>query len=712
MGASASTARLSAYSGEGKVGKFLVPAALQRDTLVLSRLFERLLSTNNLLNFAKLMQEKDKCGELQIVLASQINKEFQTLRFPDPSVPSSLQTVSFIDDAMYKQLRESGVVKKMCIRISEFLIRFVALVASLSLSIAMPRGLPEISESSGQDIYRPAKPPTSTPLQKKIWDVLQTISSLNVEMIGGSADMPSELMLLDREFFLNKTGYTYLNKPKSAILNVEFEYFRYDDPSNPFQKISEADAKEARQQTERRQYESKIETYMAQGLSREDAEAQIKRERERTAYPAYGYQPVGYPQTQMQQPQSQPIGMEQAGGVCKSRKSRKYRKKNKSRRYKGGQGPFNAFTQTPQVSQTIQPSQIQSTLQTPQTSQMQQTLQTQQPLKQFYRVTFKTQAGTEVLRLVFTDTGDAYDMRSFDAAKGSRTEMQTLQPSIVDGRRMNLLMAFSQAFKAAGKEEQEMIRERFTGAQAITLDQLQKFSTLSEKEFYSPAAYRAFLLASMIPIQNVNAIESYFCKDSWALTTLNSKPAYAAFEGLFGIKANDVTEGDERAPADKSQFIQRMTASRFTEQKRDGADFGSIQFPDNKDARTRAKIAGVCAAARTPAILVDNKESVAILMAGYNALKQLYLAHIQTVYEFLKTILVVDSEFEQLIQLSEEAASTKPVIRLNEQFVKYSLGSHMALNERIQTARAMLGEHYFQVERIYNETLDKLNALV
>lgn len=710
MGASASTARPSTYSGEGKVGKFLVPAALQRDTLVLSRLFERLLSTNNLLNFAKLMQEKDKCGELQIVLASQINKEFQTLRFPDPSVPSALQTVSFIDDAMYEKLRESGIVRKMCTRISEFLIRFVALVASLSLSIAMPRGLPEISESSGQDIYRPSKAPMSTPLQKKIWDVLQTISSLNVEMIGGSADMPSELMLLDREFFLNKTGYAYLNKPKSAILNVEFEYFRYDDPSNPFQKISEVDAKEARQQSERRQYETKLESYMAQGQSREEAEAQIKRERERVANP-YGYMqqvqqgqqgqqgPQVQPMQPMQQPFAQPI---QQGGRRKTRITKRASRTRRTRRYKGGQGPFNTIgqiTQSPQM-QTVQ-----------QTSQPNQ-MQTMQTLKQFYRITFKTQAGTEVLRLVFTDNGDAYDMRSFDAAKGSRTELQSLQPSIVDGRRLNILMAFSQAFKAAGKEEQEMIRERFTGAQAITLDQLQKFSILSEKEFYSPAAYRAFLLASMIPIQNVNALESYFCKDSWALTTLNSKPAYAAFEGLFGIKSNDVTEGDERAPADKSQFIQRMTANRFTEQKREGGDFGSIQFPDNKDARTRAKIAGICAAARTPALLVDNKESVAILMAGYNELKQLYLNHIQTVYEFLKTILVVDSEFEQLIQLSEEAASNKPVIRLNDQFVKYALGSHMALNERIQTARSMLGEHYFQVERIYNETLNKLNALV
>lgn len=707
MGASASTARPSAYSGEGKVGKFLVPAALQRDTLVLSRLFERLLSTNNLLNFAKLMQEKDKCGELQIVLASQINKEFQTLRFPDPSVPSALQTVSFIDNAMYEKLRESGIVKKMCIRISEFLIRFVALVASLSLSIAMPRGLPEISESSGQDIYRPSKAPTSVPLQKKIWDVLQTISSLNVEMIGGSADMPSELMLLDREFFLNKTGYAYLNKPKSAILNVEFEYFRYDDPSNPFQKISEADAKEARQQTELRQQEAKIETYMARGMSREEAEAQIKQEIQRPAYPGYGYQQqIGY--QPVQAPLSSQVPVVQQGGRRKSRKGRKGRKGYQSRKYKGGQGPFNTLGQMTQSPQMPVQQPMQQSVQPVQSA----TVQTLPPLKQFYRVTFRTQASTEVLRLVFTDNGDAYDMRSFDAAKGSRTELQSLQPSIVDGRRMNLLMAFGQAFKAAGKEEQEMIRERFTGAQAITLDQLQKFSTLSEKEFYSPAAYRAFLLASMIPIQNVNALESYFCKDSWALTTLNSKPAYAAFEGLFGIKSNDVTEGDERAPADKSQFIQRMTANRFTEQKREGGDFGSIQFPDNKDARTRAKIAGICAAARTPALLVDNKESVAILMAGYNELKQLYLNHIRTVYEFLKTVLVVDSDFEQLIQLSEEAASNKPVIRLNDQFVKHALGSHMALNERIQTARSLLGEHYFQVERIYNETLNKLNALV
>ncbi len=99
-------------------------------------------------------------------------------------------------------------------------------------------------------------------------------------------------------------------------------------------------------------------------------------------------------------------------------------------------------------------------------------------------------------------------------------------------------------------------------------------------------------------------------------------------------------------------------------------------------------------------------------MTSYNKLKQLYQQHVQEVYAFLKTILVVDSAFEQMIMLPADTPTTKPVIRLNETFVKYSTGSHIALNERIQTARNMLSEHYFQVEKIYNETLNEYNAAI
>lgn len=727
MGAGTSTlSSNTSYTGEGRVGKFSVPAALQRNTVVLSRLFERLLETNNLLDYANLMQNKGKCGQLQLVLASQINKEFQTLRFPDPSIPSSLQIVSFIDSVQYEKLKKGGIVEKMCMRISDFLLRFVALVASLYFSVAMPRGFPEISDSSGQDIFRPTRiPSSSAPIQNRIWQILKNVPVLNAKWIGGS-DTTSELMLLNGDFFLNKSGFLYQNKPKSAVLTINYEYYRYDKVS--FSQKSEEDEKRETEEKAERTREERIQKYMRNyAVDRLKAFEAIRQEDERSRLTRASY--PGYPQQGMIAPI---MGMPVAGAatVGGKRKSRRLKHQSKSKQ-RGGETPEEIAARLAVQRQqglslnTPQPFSIGS----PQDQQQSQSsLQSQQQLpppeiakKAFYRIIFRSASGTDLGSYVFTEDGFAFDMQTFTSTQSTgEGELQRLQPRIIDGRQMTLLTVIEKVFRDS-REEQDMSRERFTGAQSLSLETeqfLKERKSGSEKEFYSPAAYRAFLLAAMIPIQNANAVESYLCRDAWALTNLNSKPAYAAFEGLYGISSDSVTEGDERALTDKAQFVQRMIASKYADQKqadtsrRNTNQFDGLFFPDNKDPRTRAKLAGICSTTRSTALYVDNKQSVGIIMDGYNALKQLYEAHIRQVYDFLKTVLVVDSEFEQMIQLSLNAASAKPIIRLNESFIKNSLGSHMALNERIQFARNLLADHYFQVEKIYNDTLNKLNNIV
>lgn len=726
MGAGASslsTSTSTTFPGEGRVGKFSIPPALQRDTLVLSKLFERLLDTNNLMNFAKLMgTEEDKCGSLQLVLASQINKEFQTLRFPDPSIPSSLQLVSFVDTEQYKKLKTSGVLQKMCLRISEFLIRFVALVASLAFSVTIPKGLPMISDSSGKDIYRPARAvQIITPIPLTIWQIVRNITEAN--WIGGNDAQTSELMLINNEFFMNRNGYIYQNKSKSVILYVDFEYFRYD--LNTFSQKTESEARletEARarrgQDEKLRQFISDNPDYAKFNLTTDRARSNVLKAMQEDELKRRGpynpFAPFGQPGMQQYQPPL-PLAAASAGPIGGKRKSRRGR-----RNYVGGGGigGLNAGNvSNPTGSSVVSPT-AGFPVETGTTSVVN---------KSFYKIRFKriTDGTTVGSEYVFTDTpgsiGDAVEKRVFDATllQGVQ-QLQTMQPKYEEGRKLNLSLILELIFRQAGKEEQDMIRERISGSQALTLSEITKpefLRRMLESEFISPAAYRAYLLASMVPIQDASAIESYLCKDTWALTSLNSKPAYASFEALFSYKPDVVVEGDERASSDKMQFVERMVAFKFAEQKdvgssRDAANFATVQFPDNKDPRNRAKLAGICSTTRSPTLMINNRESVEILMNGYNTLKQLYLQHVKDVYEFLKTVLTVDSEFEQLIQLSSEAAGTKPIIRLNESFVKYSTGSHMALNERILKARTMLGEHYFQVEKIYNETLDKLNNVV
>ncbi len=215
MGVGASTLQTSysGYPGEGRVGKFVLSPDLQKETIILSKLFDKLISKNNLLNFAELLTNRGQCGKLQVVLASQINKEFQTLRFPDPTQPTTLQLTSFIDETQYQELQKSEVLKLVCNRISEFLIRFVILIAALTFSITLPTGLPAISDSSAQDFYRPSQAKIAQyQIPADIWDLFKPISK----------EVGEELLLINGEYFLNRGGYMYMNKPKSAIIDVRF----------------------------------------------------------------------------------------------------------------------------------------------------------------------------------------------------------------------------------------------------------------------------------------------------------------------------------------------------------------------------------------------------------------------------------------------------------------------------------------------------------
>ncbi len=692
MGAGASTSQTShsGYPGEGRVGKFALSPDLQKETIVLSKLFDKLISKNNLLNFAELLTNRGQCGKLQVVLASQINKEFQTLRFPDPTQPTTLQIASFIDEEQYKQLQQSEILKVVCNRISEFLIRFVILIAALTFSITLPTGLPAISDSSAQDFYRPSQPKIAQyQIPSDIWNLFKPISK----------EIGEELLLINGEYFLNRGGYMYMNKPKSAIVDVRFQYYRYDTKSfsdtSPAvaEQIEKEEITRIQRETGKTEQEAKMELYYRKNPSARPGVS---------GYPgATGYgAPAGFPPSGAP---AYPMRGGMRGGVRNKKQKRVTRKQN--RRRGGGDelnerppalnvgSPFPTMNSTGSVSPAPLPS----------------------PPSEipFFKIQF-AQSGKEY---IFTEGFDVYERATFDITP----DKKSLQPQIIQGRRMNMIWAIETIFSTLPKDsETEMIRERFSGAKSFDLLSFDNYKSESgrEREYYSPAAYRAYLLASSIPIQNQKAVESYFCRDTWALTSFNSKPAFATLEGLYGYDPSIVIEGDEAALAKKSEYIDRMLGFKFAEQKivdktkKSAQSFEALQFPDNKDPKTRAKISGICASTRSTGIMVENKQSIDILMTGYNKLKQLYQQHVQEVYAFLKTILVVDSAFEQMIMLPADTPTTKPVIRLNETFVKYSTGSHMALNERIQTARNMLSEHYFQVEKIYNETLNEYNAAI
>jgi hypothetical protein len=346
--------------------------------------------------------------------------------------------------------------------------------------------------------------------------------------------------------------------------------------------------------------------------------------------------------------------------------------------------------------------------------------------KKFFKITLtsKTSTGSDVTKdFVFNQAAQVFSLSYFEGS----AQKEELTPDIAG----ILPMLDEYIFKDVGNLAQEdMARKRLgesTGRHVFMNAESKEFlASLMPKgstdQIYSPAAFRAFLLASQIPVYEPATIQTSLCKDNWSLAPLNSVPAYILLESLYGFQKRELgagtipAEGDTAALSDKQEFLNRMLGDQFVVatpgDKKDVTMFQSFVFPDNKDAKRRPTLAAKCSptTGRTEVLSFSTNEAKSILTSAYNSLRQLYVQHVAQVFEFLKSIVVVDELFMSGIQVSE-LDYPKPVIRLNPYFVQHVAGSQTAMNEKIRRARNMLAGHYYQVEKIYNDALNRLNQL-
>lgn len=92
---------------------------------------------NNLFNLSKVLNSQGSCQSLITVIADKLNKEFTTLRFPDPKRGSTSSLVGFITEEDYRtKFKNDALRQSYCAKFAFFIVRFTAVLAALVSSVA------------------------------------------------------------------------------------------------------------------------------------------------------------------------------------------------------------------------------------------------------------------------------------------------------------------------------------------------------------------------------------------------------------------------------------------------------------------------------------------------------------------------------------------------------------------------------------------------
>jgi hypothetical protein len=225
MGSGPSKASASATQIDQIYGNFKLTDEQARQNQVMSKIFQYLLSKNNLLDLNELVSE-DRCKNTIAVLSSEINKEFTSLKFADLANPNKLSVVSFIGQEHLKALKNNELQRQACNDIAEFLVRFVLLVGAMVSSISIPSGsyLPKLLKSDNEIATPDIVDEVKERLEAQNKELLSSMKFLN------AMDSEKSLFNLDGEFILSQDGYIFqeTKSAKTKLIGFKLKYVSKD----------------------------------------------------------------------------------------------------------------------------------------------------------------------------------------------------------------------------------------------------------------------------------------------------------------------------------------------------------------------------------------------------------------------------------------------------------------------------------------------------
>jgi hypothetical protein len=646
MGAASST--LSADGGP--YGAFRLTQEQQKMNQVLSNLFQTLLQKNNLMDLSKIVSDDFACKEMILTLSNKLDKEFQTLRFPDPTT-SQLVTTSFTSRDRYKIVQNDVLRQEMCKQIAHFLLRFVILIAALTASISTAvdgetalveqRRIPQLSQEALGGF------PVRTASQAILDGLVRS---------GFAEQLSQTIFRLGGKLYMDKKGYLYKNEIQTKVLGIEIGYKGASTPSaapgepgptsSGLMGISQANylRKEYERKFQEAQRNIQKNVQQKEFERQRQEQEQRARERESKALELQRFYEAEMRRRGIQQP---PPGGQQ-GGV-----------------------PGDPTPGTPGTP-------------TPRTPSFNISAQKEYMYVRLYDQANCTGGDCLVAEFYMDENGRCYTKEDVERTSG----LLPVEYSVP------FVTKVEQVFNKIPYETFPLSKNVVTSAATsgtvessfgfdeTTVGYLRSFGeNYAAKKIHSPAAYRAFLLSSGTEA-GTQRVRPSFCKDAWK--TLKEIPAFTLLGALF-------TSPSGAVDPTYSTFLQTLGV--------EGGSFKQVAGPS---------IEVFCQSPPEKQLL--DKAPKSIVVDGYKQLQSLYASHLTKVVEFVKSLLVVDQTFLDAMMGTTVIDATQPILRLNPAFLQSPAGSMAALENRIQVGRDLLTAHYVQVEKVYQDALTKVNA--
>jgi len=216
----------------------------------------------------------------------------------------------------------------------------------------------------------------------------------------------------------------------------------------------------------------------------------------------------------------------------------------------------------------------------------------------------------------------------------------------------------------------------------------------------APSNDRGFLLASTLgvsPNGTRQTLKTMVCDDKTQGLLLTSSVAYSLLQSLY----EDLPTGDSdfTSAAECSAVVQRFVSEGLVELATPGSAIPTKLSHLKFKTQSKTLASSICATQTVPGPrsleIEDLKQA---FMTAYILLRDLYDIHVQRVIELL----------QKLVNFGTGGSSE---IVLEKLFVEHSAGAQVALNSMIHEARALLADHYFQVESVYQGVLRNLEKV-
>lgn len=664
MGAGQSiTIEAATAAQKEKVGRFELRTSEEHTLIVLNDILNQMLTENNLFDLSQLLGSNEGCSKLFTVLSSTVKKEFMSLRLPDPMRTSEARMVSAIMKDKYAKLENDNERQLVCDNITRFIVRLVTLVAALTSSVAINRDLPALL--SGTSLTVSERPINKRYKNPKI-------------QIAGRVAINGEIIkaLSSNEGILKQVMYNN-EKPDER----ELYYFGAEDSVVIDVKRSIV--------------------YMPIGSSTGVLAISIEPRETAAIAPGYAYANRIYyenpsiphiaiprPQMAMQRPQ-QPM-------------------------------PRNNITRRNiERESTIGPTGINTISTSTRTNATRGTNIMFGRGRRTRRARRRQTGGAEPIYFVrvsnIVDCTDTCQTNEFYMNnKGytiDKSEYESRSP-ITQGmpfadRISRLISKYPKTTledatdSVLFTDKYDMVHHRDPKAYERLLSIQNGIE--SKMQGVSPAAYRAFLLASELSGETLNTL---FCTDAWANQRTTHTVSYALLNSLYkdryGAKPEDVSSESTTArecTVAVNKFIGDKLLGQYTPS---GANVDT--FENAKFLKYPSSVNTFCG--KVPSTYgkrstTENRQ-IQILKSAHKKLRELYDVQIVKVRDTILRVLTA----------KQKGYRTAPYLDLNPIFRNHESGALVALEEIIADARKMLSDHYYEVEKVYHNAMNALGSLM